>query len=115
MGIEATGKIHHIGETQHVSDRFTKREVVLELADNPKYPQHVAFEMTKDKCGELDDFQVGETVRIEFSLRGREWRSPKGETKYFNTLSVWKIERVGQRASKAPDTSHDTGTDDLPF
>ena len=38
-------------------------------------------------------------MRIEFSLRGREWRSPSGDVKYFNSLDVWKIEAARAGAS----------------
>jgi hypothetical protein len=96
--MEATGKLHTIYETKQVSERFTKREFVVELADNPKYPQVVLFQLTGDRVTQLDDMKVGDQVRIEFSLRGREWRSPKGEVKYFNSLDVWKIEPL--RASR---------------
>jgi hypothetical protein len=92
MGIEATGKLHTIFETKQVSERFSKREFVVELADNPKYPQTVLFQLTGDRCSQLDGMNVGDQVRIEFSLRGREWRSPSGEVKYFNSLDVWKVE-----------------------
>lgn len=92
MGIETSGKLHTIFETKQVSERFTKREFVVELADNPKYPQTVLFQLTGDRCQQLDELKVGDEVRIEFSLRGREWRSPKGEVKYFNSLDVWRIE-----------------------
>jgi len=98
MGIETTGKLHTIFETKQVSERFTKREFVVELADNPKYPQVVLFQLTGDRCAQLDGMRVGDEVRIEFSLRGREWRSPSGEVKYFNSLDVWKIEPA--RASR---------------
>ena len=102
MGMEAIGKLHTIFETKQVSERFTKREFVVELADNPKYPQTVLFQLTGDRCSQLDDMKVGDQVRIEFSLRGREWRSPKGEVKYFNSLDVWKIEpaRAGRSAGR---------------
>jgi hypothetical protein len=96
--MEATGKLHTIYETKQVSERFTKREFVVELADNPKYPQVVLFQLTGDRVTQLDDMKVGDQVRIEFSLRGREWKSPKGEVKYFNSLDVWKIEPL--RASR---------------
>lgn len=95
MGIEATGKIYALFETKQVSERFSKREFVVEMADNPKYPQLVMFQLTGDRCVQLDDFAVGDEVRIEFSLRGREWRSPSGEVKYFNQLDCWKVEPVG--------------------
>lgn len=97
MGIEATGKLHTIFETVHVSERFSKREFVVELNDNPKYPQLVLFQATGDRCEQLDDLRVGDEVRIEFSLRGREWKSPKGEVKYFNSLDVWKVEATSKR------------------
>jgi hypothetical protein len=114
MGYEATGKIHAISETKQVSERFSKREFVLELTDNPKYPQLVALEFSGDKCTALDGYGVGDTVRVEFSLRGREWRSPSGDVKYFNTLSVWKLDLV----SKGTGSSARTGGDDqdsIPF
>jgi hypothetical protein len=102
MGIEATGKLHTIFETKQVSERFTKREFVMELADNPKYPQVVLFQLTGDRCAQLDGMHVGDEVRVEFSLRGREWRSPSGELKYFNSLDVWKLEpaRAGRGARR---------------
>ena len=92
MGMETVGKLHTIFETKQVSERFSKREFVVELTDNPKYPQTVLFQLTGDRCAILDDFKVGDAVMVEFSLRGREWRSPQGETKYFNSLDVWKVE-----------------------
>jgi single-stranded DNA-binding protein len=98
MGIEATGKLHTIYETKQVSERFSKREFVLELSDNPKYPQVVLFQLTGDRCAQLDGLSVGDQVAVEFSLRGREWRSPSGEVKYFNSLDVWRIEPANARA-----------------
>jgi len=131
MGIEATGKLHTIFETKQVSERFSKREFVLELADNPKYPQTVLFQLTGDRCAQLDEMRVGDQVRVEFSLRGREWRSPSGEVKYFNSLDVWKIEPAraarGQRAGggdprdiemppRIDESQFGRGdTDDIPF
>jgi uncharacterized membrane protein YgcG len=91
MGIETTGKLHTIYETKQVSERFTKREFVVEIADNPKYPQTVLFQLTGDRCNQLDGMNVGDQITIEFSLRGREWRSPQGDVKYFNSLDVWKV------------------------
>lgn len=91
MAIEVTGRLHVIFETKQVSERFTKRELVVEIADG-KYPQFVQFQLSGDRCTLADQFQVGDQVRIEFNLRGREWRSPQGETKYFNSLDIWKLE-----------------------
>jgi hypothetical protein len=91
MGIEAVGKLHAVYETKQVSERFSKREFVVEITDNPKYPQTVLFQLTGDRCSQLDGLNVGDHVAIEFSLRGREWKAPSGEVKYFNSLDVWKV------------------------
>ena len=102
MGIEAIGKLHTIYETKQVSERFSKREFVVEITDNPKYPQTVLFQLTGDRCSQLDGMNVGDQIAIEFSLRGREWRSPSGEVKYFNSLDVWKVmpARAGQQTRR---------------
>jgi hypothetical protein len=97
--METTGRLHTIFETKQVSERFSKREFVVELADNPKYPQTVLFQLTGDRCTMLDGLNVGDQVMIEFSLRGREWRSPTGELKYFNSLDVWRVEPARAGAS----------------
>jgi len=100
MGIEASGTIHTIFETKQVSERFSKREFVIEMNDNPKYPQVVLFQLTGDRCVQLDGLNVGDSVSIEFSLRGREWKSPSGELKYFNSLDAWSVERKGERRTE---------------
>jgi len=92
MAMEATGKLHTIFDTKQVSERFSKREFVVEMTDNPKHPQTVLFQLTGERCAQLDSLQVGDQVSIEFSLRGREWRSPSGDIKYFNSLDVWRVE-----------------------
>lgn len=107
MGYKARGTLHVINETQQVSARFTKREFVLHIADG-RYPQHVLFQLTGDRVGNVDDFKVGDEVEVEFNLRGREWTSPKGEVKYFNSLDVWTIARVGVGPGA------DDGAPDLP-
>jgi hypothetical protein len=123
MGIEVTGKLHIIYETKQITERFSKREFVVEMDDNPKYPQLVLFQLTGDRCSALDDFKVGDSVQLDFSLRGREWKSPKGEVKYFNSLDVWTIEPVGGAAQWPDDeppprdepVDIDMRTDDVPF
>lgn len=102
MGMETTGRLHTIFETKQVSERFSKREFVVEIADNPKYPQVVLFQLTGDRCAQLDGMKVGDRITIEFSLRGREWRSPSGDLKYFNSLDVWKIAPARGEATADP-------------
>ena len=100
MALEVTGRLHKLYEAQSVTDRFTKREFVLELTG--RYPQFVLFQLTGKHCADLDAFAVGDSVRVTFSLRGREWTSRQGEVKYFNSLDVSKLERVDAPKGDAP-------------
>lgn len=122
MGLEVSGKLHEIYETKQITERFRKREFVVETTDNPKYPQFVMFQLTGDRCDAIDEFRVGDEVNIDFSLRGREWKSPQGEIKYFNSLDVWKIlprnaESVfgGDEPPPIGDPPAGLVDDDLPF
>lgn len=105
MAMEATGRLHTIFDTKHVSERFSKREFVVEMSDNPKYPQTVLFQLTGDRCQQLDGMNVGDAVTIEFSLRGREWKSPSGEVKYFNSLDVWRVEPARANSNRGRSNS----------
>ena len=44
----------------------------------------------------LNHHNEGDQVEVSFNLRGREWTSPDGVVKYFNTLDAWRIEKMGQ-------------------
>lgn len=91
--MKVTGLLKVKGETQQVSDKFKKREFVLTFDANTDYPQHVAFQLTQDKTSLLNIFEIGQELTISFNLRGREWNSPQGETRYFNTIEAWRIEK----------------------
>ena len=87
-----TGNVKVINPTQVVSDKFRKREIVV--TDNSgQYPQDVLFQLTQDKVELADSLAVNDTVNVSFFLRGREWTSPQGEVRYFNSLDIWKIEK----------------------
>ena len=70
--MEIKGIIKKISETVQISDRFRKREFVVEYSNNPDYPQPLQFEMVQDRCEFLDSFQEGQEVEVHFDLRGRE-------------------------------------------
>ena len=125
------GKIKVINDTQEISEKFKKREFVV-TDTSSMYPQDVMFQSVQDKCAILDEFSVEDEVEVSFNLRGREWTSPDGVVKYFNTLDAWRIEKMGQgnsipasgpsdmnlntetTAAATDDSNADKG-DDLPF
>ncbi len=90
--MEVLGRIKVINQPQQVSQSFKKRELVV--TTDEQYPQHIMIEFTQDRCDLLNAFQVGEPVKVSINLRGREWVNPQGETKYFNSIQGWRIEKA---------------------
>ena len=90
-----SGTVKKVFPTVQVSEKFSKREFVL-TENTSQYPQDILFQATQDKCGLLDQFQAGDQVEVSFNLRGREWTSPQGEVKHFNTIEAWRIEKMSQ-------------------
>jgi hypothetical protein len=52
---------------------------------------------------------------VSFNLKGREWVSPKGETKYFNTLQAFKIEAIVGNVASVPTIDMSGDDEELPF
>ncbi|UKT63532.1 DUF3127 domain-containing protein [Pedobacter mucosus] len=122
--MEIKGKVHEVGATQQVSETFKKRDIIIEYAENPTYPEYIRFEALQDKAALLDSFKAGDEVEIFFNLRGRPWTDKAGKTSYFNSLVVWRINAIaaGAPAAATPayaapvDVSNTPGEDDdLPF
>ena len=123
---EATGTIKVIFETQTFPSGFTKREFVVTFGDD-NYPQDVKFELIKDKCSWLDNFNQGQEVTVSFDIRGNEFKE-----KYYVNLNCWKIVGANsdsgnaspQQAQQAPTpqtssspepSPDDLRGDDIPF
>lgn len=98
--MEVTGKIKVINPEQQVSASFRKRELVV--ATEEQYPQFISINFVQDKCDLLNNYNVGEAVKVSINLRGREWVNPQGETKYFNDIQGWRIEKMQAEAPAAP-------------
>jgi hypothetical protein len=130
--MEVSGRIKMIDETKMFGNNgFRKREVVV--TTDEQYPQHILVEFTQDKCDLLNNYRVGEPVKVSINLRGREWVNPQGETKYFNSIQGWRIEKLqpeapaggGYQAQPPMPSPHDSfepatnfreeDHDDLPF
>lgn len=137
MSFEVNGRLVEKYETQQVSDRFQKREFVLEIkstgATGYEFVDFIKFQSTQDKCSLLDQVNVDDTIKVSFNLRGRKWEKD-GQVSYFTNLEAWRIEKLsnesGQPAndisiedsepnSDAPfpttPPEDDSGFDDLPF
>ncbi len=123
--MELKGKIHEISETIQVTETFKKREVVIEYAENPQYPEFIKFEATQERCSLLDNVKIGDQVEIFFNLRGRPWTDNTGKKVYFNSLQLWRLNALTSNSannnlndsisSPADFANSSIDEDDLPF
>jgi hypothetical protein len=118
------GKVYKIFDTINVSEKFSKREFALEINNNQAYVQRVLFTLTKDNIDLLDGIEEGNDVVVDYQLNGKEWVSPSGEVKFFNTLLVTGLQLKGASNSQSNFNENELRTrveddsksnDDMPF
>ena len=73
---------------------FVKREFVITV-EQGKYPQDIQFELGKERCDIMDKFSVGDSIKVHFDVRGREYNG-----KHYVNLNAWKVEGEGSAPSK---------------
>jgi hypothetical protein len=96
MSFELEGKLIEEFDTVVVSEKFQKREFVLETEENNGgnvYTQNIKFQFVQNKCSELDASNVGDVVKVHFNLQGRKWEKD-GKVSFFNTLGAWRIDKA---------------------
>ena len=118
--MELKGKVHEISPVIEVNEKFKKRELIIEYAEDPKYIEMIKFEAHNANCDKLDELREGDSVTVHFNLRGRAWTNKEGVTSYFNTLAAWKCDINQTAANVAPrlepvDISPSDDLDGLPF
>ncbi len=125
MNYEVTGRLIQKEDTQRISDRFQKREFVIEVENekNPQWNDFVKIQLIQDRCDLLENIQLNEEIKVYFNLRGRKWEN-KGQVTYFTNLEGWRIEKVQPQESavqtapppyKIEDIPPMPEADDLPF
>jgi len=97
MSYNISGKLLEISDIQQISEKFKKREFVIESERviNPEmvFTDYVKFQLTQNKVSLIETFQVDQMIDVSFDIRGNKWEK-NGEVKYFVNLEAWKIEHV---------------------
>ena len=106
---ELEGTVKVIDEVQTFASGFTKREFVVEVEDG-KFPQSIKFECVKDKTSLIDEFRVGDPVKVHFDIRGNEFKG-----RYYVNLNAWKLERPGGGGGGRKDPAPATWDDGPPL
>ncbi|HIG26712.1 MAG TPA: DUF3127 domain-containing protein [Verrucomicrobiales bacterium] len=118
MNFEISGTLVDSFDAVQVSDRFRKREFVIETKEennSMEFKELLKFQLTQDRCDLLDPFQVNDEISVSFRLKGRRWERD-GKVSYFTNLEAWRLQRVGNAAPDSQVEERPTPTDDdIPF
>lgn len=121
------GTIKHIGQRQQITEKFAKRQFVLDVK-NGNYTDMVALQFVNDRTDLIDPYQIGQEVRVHFNPRSREYNG-----QYYTELTAWGIAKntpdvtqyatdpasanmtQNKTARPAPNTPDYDPDDELPF
>jgi len=95
MNFELTGALILKEEVVEITGTFKKREFVIEVVNerNNEWNDFVKFQLTQDKCNLIDQFDMGENIKVSFNIKGRKWEKD-GKTSYFSNLEAWRLEKT---------------------
>lgn len=108
---------------EYGANGFRKHQVVVETGDG-KWANPIPVEFIKDTIEQSKGLQKGQKVTIDARINGREWQGKDGVTKWFTSISGYKIqsEDAAPPSSEADSSSFDTYDeyddgveDDVPF
>ena len=115
MAFEITGKIIEISPVNQVSDKFKKREFVIEKKEtggSAVFIDFIKFQLVQDKCDLINESYMNEDVRIWFNLKGNKWERD-GKVNYFTNLDAWKIEKYSSQ-NEGTNAPYNTTLEDIP-
>lgn len=118
MSLEFKGILIEKYNAIQVSDKFRKREFVLEKNEKNgdyEFTDTVKFQLTQDRCSLIETVNVGDEITVVFNVRGNKWEKD-GKVNYFNNLDVWKIKTDEYNQDTPPEIENiPSEEDDLPF
>jgi hypothetical protein len=117
MSLEVTGKLLVKYDSQQVSEKFKKREFVLELAEEINgniYTNFAKMQLVQNKCDIIDRFKEGDMVKVSFNIKGNKWERD-GKVNYITNLDAWRMEASGAtQATAAPSNNATYGGNAAP-
>jgi single-stranded DNA-binding protein len=103
MALEVIGRLIEKTPTMQVSERFKKREFVLDITEEVNgnsYPNFAKLQAVQNRCELLDSFNEGDMVKVSFNIRGNKWEKD-GKVNYITSLDAWRIERANAGENNA--------------
>lgn len=109
------GKVCIVWETQSKSEKFRKREFVVEVNENNErgtFIDYIKLQMTQSNCDLLDGINKGDLVIVQWKASGRRWKNKDNEWAYFTNLEAIDISVVSRVDGTG---SEDTIEEQLPL
>jgi hypothetical protein len=116
MAFEITGKVIEVYPTVQVSDKFRKREFVIEKKETggaAVFIDYLKFQLVQDKCDLINESFIQEEIKIWFNLKGNKWERD-GKINYFTNLDAWKIEKTSASSGREQNFSPNKPLEDIP-
>ena len=115
MNYEIKGKLIFKEDTQHISERFQKREFVIEVENekNPQWNDFIKIQLIQDRCDLLENIALNENIKVYFNVRGRKWEN-KGQVSYFTNLEGLRIEKLQEQTSEMMPPVPEYAVEDIP-
>lgn len=123
MSFEIEGKLVEKFDTVVVSDKFQKREFVIETEENANgsiFTETIKFQLVQAKCDVIEPMNLGEQIKVNFNIKGRKWEKD-GKVSYFTNLDAWRVEKSSGGSADAgasepfPEVENQDSGDALPF
>lgn len=125
MGFDVTGKLIAKYDIVQRTETFRTREFVIETSEDINgriINNYIKFQSVQDRTALVDRFNIGDTVKVHFNIRGTRWEK-NGNVNYITNLDAWRLEQAGlqQEAQAAnipaaPAANFQAeSSDDLPF
>lgn len=96
MSNQVTGKIYRIDPPVQRTQTFTHRNFILDVSETNNgqtYPNFILLQLVNNNTSLIDQFKVGDVIKVSYNLRGSLFTGQQGETAITN-INAWKIEPV---------------------
>ena len=117
MSYELTGQLEVKNDTQQVNERFQKREFVLrtdEERNDRTFTNYIKFQLIQDKVDLIEPYQVGESLKVSFNIKGNRWEKD-GKVNFFTNLDAWRIQKADEQGGGFQNQQEDFPATGVPF
>ena len=91
MLVKLNGIIEDLGQTQQITDKLRKRDIILKTGG--QYPDYLKCEAINERIGPTESLRVGDYATLNVAIGGRKvTKKDTGENMYFTSLKILSIE-----------------------